>query len=288
MRDPKDIQEQIEAVLKMRAHEYVAKRCGPDFDLHHYREAFTIDRQTVIDYVEAHQVRVEDYYSQCHYLTFEVFERDGKWILRKDEVDERTGPFRRETEFDSERAARQDLLEYVLRPSDVALGVRKYTPPKQPWWKRLLPVALLFAAAGGVRGADASHLGTWKIESATVAPWWRQKTPPDPATTKELIGRTVKIAPKAISGPPPMACAAPRYAVKQYPADMLFQGAFGEMQRRDRTVDPAKLAESAGFRGSAWKTVETGCDNGIDFHFIDGRTAAFALDNYIYRLKRQF
>jgi hypothetical protein len=57
------------------------------------------------------------------------------------------------------------------------------------------------------------------------------------------------------------------------------------MNRRDRSVDPVKIAASVGFRGSKWKTLETGCD--FDFHFIDERTAAFALDNYIYRLKKQ-
>lgn len=68
---------------------------------------------------------------------------------------------------------------------------------------------------------------------------------------------------------------------------MLFQGAFDEMQRRDPKVDPAKLAAKLGFRGSSWKTLETGCATELDFHFIDPNTTTFGLNNYVYTLKKQ-
>ena len=73
---------------------------------------------------------------------------------------------------------------------------------------------------------------------------------------------------------------------------MLFQGAFGEMHLRDKSADPAKIAATLGFRGSAsktptWKTLETGCANELDFHFLDPTTAAFGLNNYVYMLKKQ-
>jgi hypothetical protein len=66
---------------------------------------------------------------------------------------------------------------------------------------------------------------------------------------------------------------------------MLFQGKFGEMHDRDKAVDPVKIAAAAGFRGISWKTLETGCE--IEFHFIDERTAAIGLNNYIYKLQKQ-
>jgi len=51
-----------------------------------------------------------------------------------------------------------------------------------------------------------------------------------------------------------------------------------------------KLAAQAGFRGpkgTKWKTLETGCGNELDFHFIDPMTAAFGLNNVVYTLKKQ-
>jgi hypothetical protein len=68
---------------------------------------------------------------------------------------------------------------------------------------------------------------------------------------------------------------------------MLFQGMLEEMHERDKTADPGKVAATLGFKGSRSKTLETGCGNEIDFHFIDAKTAAFGLNNYIYTLKRR-
>ncbi|HEY1335895.1 MAG TPA: hypothetical protein VGF59_00230 [Bryobacteraceae bacterium] len=104
---------------------------------------------------------------------------------------------------------------------------------------------------------------------------------------KSLVGKIVVIEPKAIRGPRALACSNPRYEVKDYPADMLFQGAFGEMRQRDKSVDPVKVAAGVGFRGSQWKTLETGCAVEIDYHFIDPATAAFGLNDYIYTLKKE-
>jgi peptidoglycan/xylan/chitin deacetylase (PgdA/CDA1 family) len=132
------------------------------------------------------------------------------------------------------------------------------------------------------------YLGTWKITSAAVAPWADEKARrPDPKEMRSLVGRTVTIEPKAIRGPRALACNDPRYVVKEYPADMLFQGAFGEMHEGDRSVDPAKVAERVGFHGPRWMTLETGCAVEIDYHFIDTATAAFGLNDYVYTLKRQ-
>jgi hypothetical protein len=145
----------------------------------------------------------------------------------------------------------------------------------------------LLLAAGNLFAADAFYLGTWKIDSATVAPWWNEPEKPNPAETKTLIGKTFSIAPKLITGPRQLACKNPHYQVKDYPSDMLFQGMFGEMHGRNKSIDPAIPAAAAGFHGKSWKTLETGCGNEIDVHFIDPSTAAFALNNYIYRVTKQ-
>lgn len=135
--------------------------------------------------------------------------------------------------------------------------------------------------------ADTFYLGTWKIDSAVLAPWADAAHKDDAAEMKALVGKTVTFKPAEIAGPRQVACKGPKYRVKDYPADMLFQGAFGEMQRRDKSEDPTKLAAKLGFRGSSWKTLETGCATELDFHFIDPVTTTFGLNNYVYTLKRQ-
>jgi hypothetical protein len=142
-------------------------------------------------------------------------------------------------------------------------------------------------SVGVAASADGFYLGTWKITSAVVAPWATAELKPDVAERKMLVGATVVFTASAIQGPRPVACNKLHYQVKDYPADMLFQGAFGEMHARDKAADPGKIAAGLGFRGSQRKTVETGCGNELDYHFLDPTTAAFGLNNYVYILKKQ-
>jgi hypothetical protein len=135
--------------------------------------------------------------------------------------------------------------------------------------------------------ADPFYLGTWKIETAVVAPWADAAHKDDAAEMKTLVGKTVIFKSSEIVGPRQVACKGPKYQIKDYPADMLFQGAFGEMHSRDKSVDPAKQAVKLGFKGKSWKTVETGCATELDFHFIDPTTTTFGLNNYVYTLKKQ-
>ena len=155
---------------------------------------------------------------------------------------------------------------------------------------RMLVIVATMAAAllPPLGAAEPFYLGTWKIASAVVAPW--RTGPPyrdDSAEMKSLVGKTIVIGPTSIAGPRAAACQGPHYQMKDYPADMLFQGAFGEMHSRDKSADPAKIAASLGFRGSSWKTLETGCGNELDYHFLDPMTAAFGLNNYVYMLRKQ-
>ncbi len=148
--------------------------------------------------------------------------------------------------------------------------------------------ALVLAAVIPMSAADAFYLGTYKIVSAAVAPWYDEPShKPSDAEMRSLVGKTVTITPKSIVGPRQVACKSVRYQVKDYPADMLFQGAFGEMHLRDKSVDPAKLAAKVGFHGTSWKTLETGCEIELDYHFIDPTTTTFGLNDYVYILKKQ-
>jgi hypothetical protein len=151
-------------------------------------------------------------------------------------------------------------------------------------------LSLVFAAAVFVSGAFAAgpfYLGAWKIGSAVVAPWWDSPGKPDPAGVKEFVGKTVTIKVGEIVAPGLLACQGPKYKVRDSPAEGLFQGAFDEMRRRDKSVDPAQVAATLGFRGTSWKTLETGCANELDYHFVDPNTVEFGLNNYVYFLKKQ-
>ena len=133
--------------------------------------------------------------------------------------------------------------------------------------------------------ADTFYQGIWKLSDAAVAPWADPKRKPDAAEKTRLVGKTIVITAKQITGPNPLACATPHYKVSDYTADMLFQGAFGEMQASNKSVDPGKIAASLGFAGARIKTLETGCE--VDFHFVDATTAEIGLNDYVYTLKKQ-
>jgi hypothetical protein len=154
---------------------------------------------------------------------------------------------------------------------------------------KLRVVVLVLASISiAVRAAEPFYLGTWKIESAVVAPWVKGKAHDvDTAEMKSLIAKIIAIKPGEITGPRIFVCKGPNYKVVDFPANMLFQGAFEEMQRNDKSVDPGKLAAKLGFRGTKWKTLETGCANELDYHFVDETAAVFALNNYIYTINKQ-
>jgi hypothetical protein len=149
----------------------------------------------------------------------------------------------------------------------------------------LAAVAAMLAASS--RAAD-SYLGTWKVTSATVAPWADPKArKPDDAEMKSLVGKTVVMKAREITGPRAFACKGPKYKLSDFTADMLFQGAFGEMHEKDKSVDPGKVAAGVGFQGASWKVLETGCENEVDWHFVDEATLAVGLNDYVYTLKKQ-
>jgi hypothetical protein len=135
------------------------------------------------------------------------------------------------------------------------------------------------------QAADTFYVGRWRFTTATMAPWGYPARLQDSADKAQLVGKTITFKAKEIAGPQPLACKGPSYRVSDFTADLLFQGALEEMQTRDKSVDPVKLAAALGFTGTSIKTLETGCE--IDFHFIDRVTAEIALDDYIYTLKKQ-
>jgi hypothetical protein len=149
----------------------------------------------------------------------------------------------------------------------------------------LLAVIVGLAASVPAGAADSFYQGTWKFDSAVVAPWADPHDKPDVAEKNALLGKTVTIAVKAITGPKVFDCTSPHYKLTDYTADLLFQGAFGEMHDSDKSKDPQKLAAAVGFASMPVKTLETGCD--FDWHFVDQSTVEVGLNDYVYVLKKQ-
>jgi hypothetical protein len=164
-----------------------------------------------------------------------------------------------------------------LRPTDGFKGLLHWLGPVSVLGTLLLPAL--------VHAGDAFYLGTWKFADAVVAPWVVPGRRPDGSEAARLSGKTVRVTAKEIAGPQPFPCKKPRYKLVEYPADWLFQGAFGEMRDRDGSIDPAMLAAALGFRGAKVRTLETGCE--LDFHFVDESTAEVGLNDYVYTLKKQ-
>jgi len=133
--------------------------------------------------------------------------------------------------------------------------------------------------------ADQFYMGAWKFSGAVKAPWFDPLQRSDGSEPRRLIGKSVVFKAREITGPQPFTCKRPHYKMADYPADFLFQGAFGEMQLKDKSVDPDKIAASLGFTGKTTKTLETGCE--FDYHFVDEATAEIGLNNYVYTLKKQ-
>ena len=149
----------------------------------------------------------------------------------------------------------------------------------------LLALGVAFAWSP-LHAAEPSYIGKWTFTGAVVAPWADAKVrKPDEKERARLLGKILAFDAKAIAGPQPFVCKGAHYAMKDYPADMLFQGAFDEMRSKDKSVDPGKLAAALGFKGASFKTLETGCE--FDFHFIDERTAEVGLNDYVYTLTKQ-
>jgi hypothetical protein len=128
--------------------------------------------------------------------------------------------------------------------------------------------------------------GSWTIERADDAPWSNDKDAiPYRKAVPAYVGKHVVFQAKRIKGPSLLACRGPHYEMKEYGADMLFQGGLGEFERAGGKK-AEDVATAMGFKTRPIRTLQTGCEHAFDFHMSDKDHAAFALDNMIYWLVR--
>ena len=145
--------------------------------------------------------------------------------------------------------------------------------------------AVLSLPVQGAKAAEPAYLGKWTFTNAAAAPWSTPSRKPDEAERARLMGKSITIGAKGISGPDPFLCKGAHYAMRDYTPDLLFQGAFDEMRRKDKSVEPDKIAASLGFKAKTVRTLETGCE--FDFHFVDDRTAQVGLNDTVYTLTKK-
>ena len=147
-------------------------------------------------------------------------------------------------------------------------------------------IMLLWLAAPATAAGDNAMLCKWTIVRADPAPWSDNANyPPDRKEAPGFVGKHVVFTAKQIKGPSLLACADPNYDMKDYTADMLFQGELGEFEQRGGKK-AEDTATAIGFKTRPIRTLETGCEGAIDFHMSDADHAAFALNNMIYWLAR--
>lgn len=142
----------------------------------------------------------------------------------------------------------------------------------------------LIGLAAAAEAQERRFAGTWRIESAALAPWAEPEDVPDPAEAERLIGKTVTFGPKAIVGPAPLGCAKPVYSVRTDGPDMLFQGSLAEPDRSGRPRDAAALARGLGMSSATVATLVVGCCE-IEYHALAPDRLVFGLNDNVYTLR---
>jgi hypothetical protein len=142
----------------------------------------------------------------------------------------------------------------------------------------IFSLSAIVGAAPAYAGSAGPFAGVWTISTATLGPWADPKNPlPDNGERASLIGHSVTIGAKSITGPRQVACPDPHYEVKTWGPDMLFQGTL---------KNPAQDAAALGFKGKTSKSLETGCETEIDWHMNDAGQLEFGLNDYVYTLTK--
>ena len=142
----------------------------------------------------------------------------------------------------------------------------------------LAAMAWLAALPAAAAAPQRPFYGRWLIAEAHPAPWYNPSDPGTAPFDEHLVGKSIVYMPARILGPRVLACKGPHYRMLEVGPDYLFQGGL---------TAPTTQASALGFRGNRIASLETGCAGGIDFHFINGTTALFALDNMVYMLRKQ-
>ena len=150
--------------------------------------------------------------------------------------------------------------------------------------KRVFVGVVLSFVAVSACAKEGGFLGRWTIERADSAPWNEAGYTPDKAIADTYVGKTVRFEANRIDGPDLLACKNTTYQFVDVPAEGLFQGGLAQT---DAEIPKAReTAIKMGFKTQPIRTATTNCEHDIAFHMSDDDHAAFALDNWIFWMKR--
>ena len=150
----------------------------------------------------------------------------------------------------------------------------------------LAALGFLLPLSAAPASAQGAFSGTWRIVDAAAAPWAGETSPPDEGAMRELKGKSLVFGAARVSGPEPLACAKPRYEIREVPPEGLFQGVLASPPRPAKP--PASAAEAArrlGLSTPTSPTLSVGCSP-FEFHLVGRNEALFALNNVVYRMRR--
>jgi hypothetical protein len=136
------------------------------------------------------------------------------------------------------------------------------------------PLCLLLSLLAVPAAAQGRFAGAWRVSAWRPAPWLADSARKVVRPDADVLGRRLTFGARRVTGPEILSCAAPKYEIKPVPPEGLFQG---------NLPRPAEQARALGLTSSI-TTLMPGCE--FEFHFRDGRTGYFALDNVIYTIAR--
>lgn len=129
--------------------------------------------------------------------------------------------------------------------------------------------------------ADNPLTGSWTVEESIVAPWVDVKAA-KPEINAQIAKAKLIFTSNGVQGPQPLGCEKAKFTVSTVVPESLFQGGL---------KNPAKEAAALGFKDSKITSVNATClrtdaDVEMDYALVNSDTAAFGLDNVVYKMKR--
>ncbi len=176
-----------------------------------------------------------------------------------------------------------NLYAHILAPAALFFVLAACSPkPEEPSPSPAPVTVVTDAETGPDEPVENVFIGTWRLESSQVAPWW-SGAGAAPAANPELATTPLVISEVSVAGPSIAACGAPAYRIAQYPVESLFEG---------NLPDPWSMAKELGISGQYVTTLVESCtENGRDvelqFPMVDANTLLLGLDNMIYTFERQ-
>lgn len=144
----------------------------------------------------------------------------------------------------------------------------------------LLAAAAFVLAIAPASAGDNPFLGQWTVSDAKLGPWVGPGE--HPAVNPKMAHAKFTFTATGVTAPEPLGCAKAIYEVKTVGPEFLFEGGL---------TDPKPQARALAFTTDTFPAMSFSCDRSdadisMDYAMPDKNTVVFALDNWIYIMKR--